>query len=103
MNQITGKNAFGIPRQERKEVPSGQHEHWKLIDSIRREKAINNVLEFAADSTLTTIMGREAAYTGQRVTWEEMLTSDLDLAPKGGLEFGPAPERAPAKPGQPRV
>jgi len=101
--RITGKNPYGVAREERKEIPSGQYEHWKLIDSIRNGKMINNVLEFAADSTLTTIMGREAAYTGQRVTWEEMLTSKLDLAPKGGLEFGPAPERPPARPGQPRV
>jgi predicted dehydrogenase len=103
MQQITGKNPFGVPREKRTGMPSGQYEHWKLIDSIRKEKAINNALDFAADSTLTTIMGREAAYTGQRVTWEEMLVSDLDLAPKGGIEFGEAPERPPAKPGQPRV
>jgi len=103
MQKITGKNPFSIPRQERDEIPSGQYEHWKLVDSIRNQKVINNVLDFAADSTLTTIMGREAAYTGQRVTWEEMLTSELDLSPKGGIEFGPAPERPPAKPGQPRV
>lgn len=103
MQKITGKQPFSIPRGERDEMPASQYEHWKLIDSIRKEKAINNALEFAADSTLTTILGREAAYTGQRVTWEEMLTSDLDLAPKGGIEFGEAPERPPAKPGHPRV
>jgi predicted dehydrogenase len=103
MRHITGKNPFSIPREERDEMPSGQYEHWKLIDSIRNQKAINNALDFAADSTLTTIMGREAAYTGQRVTWEEMLVSDLDLAPKGGIVFGEAPDRPPAKPGQPRV
>jgi len=88
---------------ERKEMPSGQYEHWKLIDSIKNGKAINNALEFAADSTLTTILGREAAYTGRKITWDEILTSNLDLAPKGEIRFGPAPERPPARPDRPRL
>lgn len=74
-----------------------------MIDSIKNEKAINNALDFAADSTLTTILGREAAYSGQRITWDKILASDLDLAPQGGIRFGPAPERPPALPGQMRV
>jgi hypothetical protein len=82
---------------------SGEYEHWKLIDSIRKDKAINNVLDFAADSTLTTIMGRESAYTGKKITWDEILNSDLDLAPTGEFKFGPAPERPPAIPAKPRV
>jgi predicted dehydrogenase len=101
--EITGKNAYSIPREARDEVPSGQYEHWKLIDSIKKGKAINNALEFACDSTLTTILGREAAYTGKRITWEEILTSNLDLGPKGGIQFGPAPERGPAVPAKPRA
>jgi predicted dehydrogenase len=101
--RITGINPYGVPREERNEMPSGQYEHWKLIDSIKSGKAINNALDFAADSTLTTILGREAAYTGKKITWDEILASDLDLAPKGEIEFGPAPERPPAVPTYPRV
>jgi len=100
---IAGKNPYSINRDERKEMPSGQYEHWKLIDSIKNGKAINNALEFAADSTLTTILGREAAYTGRKITWDEILTSNLDLAPKGEIRFGPAPERPPARPDRPRL
>ncbi|MFM7109871.1 MAG: gfo/Idh/MocA family oxidoreductase, partial [Planctomycetota bacterium] len=36
-----------------------------------------------AESTLTAIMVRESAYTGQRITWEQMLNSNkvyLDVA-----------------------
>ena len=38
---------------------------------------------------LTAIMGREAAYTGKKVTWEEMMGSGLKLGPKGELKMGP--------------
>jgi len=99
---ITGKNPWKPERTARGSgMGAGVYEHWKLIDSIRNEKAINNALDFGADSTLTTIMGRESAYTGKKVTWDEMLNSDLDLCPKK-IEFGPAPQRPVAIPGKPR-
>jgi myo-inositol 2-dehydrogenase/D-chiro-inositol 1-dehydrogenase len=34
-----------------------------------------------AIATLTAIMGRESAYTGKAVTWDEMMASDLRLGP----------------------
>jgi hypothetical protein len=34
-----------------------------------------------AESTLTAIMGREAAYTGQELEWDEVLNADQVLAP----------------------
>jgi predicted dehydrogenase len=76
-------------------------EHADLIASIRAEAPLNETRQ-VAESTLTAIMGREAAYTGRRVTWEEMIKSDLDLSPPR-WEFGPAPERKPVFPGMPRV
>ena len=33
-------------------------------------------------------MGRESAYTGQKITWDEITKSELDLMPKK-LELGP--------------
>ncbi|NLB92405.1 MAG: hypothetical protein GX792_03190, partial [Bacteroidales bacterium] len=41
-----------------------------------------------AISTLTAIMGRTAAYTGQKVTWEDMLNSTERLGPST-YEMGP--------------
>ena len=35
------------------------------------------------------IMGRQAAYTGKKVTWEEMMGSDMSIGPKGELSMGP--------------
>ena len=39
------------------------------------------------ESTLMAIMGRMAAYTGQTVTREQVLNSQLDLSPKA-YEWG---------------
>jgi hypothetical protein len=40
-----------------------------------------------AESTMTCIMGREAAYSGQLLTWDMMMNSQLDLFPKGDYDY----------------
>ena len=57
--------------------------------------------DFAIDSTLTAVMGRESAYTGRVITWEEISQSELNLFPES-YQFGPAPQRAVPIPGSPR-
>lgn len=47
-------------------------------------KPINNVQE-SANSTMTSILGRMAAYTGRDVTWEEMIAAKERLDPKLNL------------------
>ena len=79
-------------------------EHADLINSIRNGKPINESKR-VAESTLTAILGREAAYTGMIVDYEELLASDLDLAPEGGmgkLKLGPNPVRPVPLPGKSR-
>jgi myo-inositol 2-dehydrogenase/D-chiro-inositol 1-dehydrogenase len=39
-------------------------------------------------------MGRESAYTGREITWEEMMGSGLKLGPEGELSFGPVDIKA---------
>lgn len=56
-------------------------EHIDLVTSIRTNKPINEARN-TATSTLVAIMGRISAYTGQAVTWEQMMQSDLKLGPK---------------------
>jgi hypothetical protein len=55
--------------------------------------------DWMMQSTLAAIMGREAAYTGQRLTWEQILASKQDLAPeeilKWGDKFEPTPRPIP--------
>ncbi len=57
-----------------------QKEHDELFASIRAGKPINQG-EQMASSTLAGIMGRMAAYTGQKVTWEMALNSQERLLP----------------------
>ncbi len=63
-------------------------EHIDFVTSIRTGKPINEA-EATAISTMAGIMGRIAAYTGKKVTWEEVMNSDLKLGPKGVVGLGP--------------
>jgi predicted dehydrogenase len=58
-----------------------QTEHDELFASIRAGKPFNDG-ETAARSTMVGILGRMAAYTGQKITYEEALNSKLDLTPE---------------------
>jgi predicted dehydrogenase len=53
-------------------------EHVNWINHIRDNKPINQAEETAI-STMTAIMGRVSAYTGAQVTWDEMMSSDMNL------------------------
>jgi predicted dehydrogenase len=77
--RITGENAWSYPR--RNDPDPYQKEHDTLITCIRENKPINN-LKYVAESTLTAIMGRMSAYTGQAVTWEQALNSTQSLMPQ---------------------
>ena len=57
-----------------------QQEHDVLFASIRSGKPKNDDLNLAT-STLLAIMGRQAAYTGQQVTWDQALNSQVSLVP----------------------
>ena len=64
-------------------------EHVNWITSIRNKQPICQVEETAI-SSLCGIMGRESAYTGQEVTWEQISASDQNLLPSE-LTLGPNP------------
>ncbi|MEM7453180.1 MAG: Gfo/Idh/MocA family oxidoreductase [Planctomycetota bacterium] len=55
-------------------------EHEFLFKGIRDGNPINNGT-YMSYSTLMAIMGREAAYTGKRLNWDEFLQDDLRLGP----------------------
>ena len=58
-----------------------QREHDVLFASIRSGKPKNDDLNLAT-STLLAIMGRDAAYSGQQLTWDQALNSQVSLVPK---------------------
>jgi predicted dehydrogenase len=56
-------------------------EHVDMMNSILGAGPYINEAMEVAGSTMTAIMGREAAYSGQKITWDQMMSSQLDLAP----------------------
>lgn len=74
-------------------------EHADLIKSVRGNAPINEARQ-VAESTLSVIMGRMSAYTGQKVTWDWVLNkSKLDLRPEK-YELGDLPVRPLPVPGK---
>lgn len=59
---------------------SYQYEHDMLFDAIRQDKPYNEA-ERCAYAAMAGILGRMAAESGQTVTWDEALNSNLSLAP----------------------
>jgi predicted dehydrogenase len=77
--QITGPNAR-VFREHPDQHESHRQEHIDFIAALRRGETPNDT-RFLCESTLTAIMGRESAYTGKNVTWDQILHSDLQLTP----------------------
>lgn len=72
-------------------------EHVEFYAGLRAGEPVNNGLD-GAHSTLMSIMGRMATYTGLRVTWDMALTSKEDLTPPS-YEWGPLKYAPAAVPG----
>lgn len=72
-------------------------EHKELFAGLRSGNHINNG-DYMAKSTLLAIMGREACYTGQSITWDDALNSQQSLSPPK-YEWGDMPIPGIAVPG----
>jgi predicted dehydrogenase len=73
-----------------------QREHDVLFASIRKAQPVNDGKRMAT-STLLSMMGRMAAYTGQEITWNQALNSQEKLFPdhldwNGTMEVVPRAE-----------
>lgn len=67
-------------RYKGKRIDAHQDEHYPLVEAIRNNEKYNEAY-YGAKSTLTSIMGRMATYTGKEVTWEKALNSKIQLMP----------------------
>jgi predicted dehydrogenase len=101
---ITGESPWEFKPQPKDLAPNGKEingqvlEHRDLIASIRAGKPLNEARRIA-ESSLTSILGREAAYTGKTIKYADLMNSDLDLSPKK-YEFGPNEVRPVRRPGR---
>jgi predicted dehydrogenase len=57
-------------------------EHIDMANSILGKGPYVNEAMTVAESTMTCIMAREAAYSGLKITWDMMMNSQQDLLPK---------------------
>jgi predicted dehydrogenase len=71
---------YKVPEGE-EDNPSIVQEHIDLVTAIRTENHVNTTVD-TANSTLAAVMGRESAYSGLEVTWDEVMQSDQRLGPK---------------------
>ena len=98
-SRITDRDGKEIWSMEGNISDAYQQEHKDLVDSIRAGEPIVE-LKQTADSSLTAVLGRVAAYTGQKVTWEFLTqNSELDLFPKNLSWDASLPNEGHAIPG----
>lgn len=80
------------------------YEHIDLINAIVNDTPLNET-EQVTDSTLTAIMGREAAYNGGVVEWDDMKSSEFAYGPEllytdaSKMKFGAFRTLRPPMPG----
>jgi len=97
---IAGKNRW---RYRGKSNNMYQTEHDEFFASIREGNPLNDG-DRMMKSTLAGIMGRMAAYTGQRVSWEQALNSKQELAPQDVSSWNAeVPVEPMAKPGRTKL
>jgi hypothetical protein len=70
-------------------------EHQRLFEAIRQDKPYNET-QRCAYAAMTGILGRMAAESGRKITWEEAMASEMELAP--GLESFTMQSEAPILP-----
>ena len=90
---------MALPRPQAQHVP--QVEHEDLFASIRKGEPINNG-HYMCNSTLLALMGRQAAYTGAAITWDDLVASKERLGPTE-YAWGDVPDVHVAIPGKTQV
>ena len=79
-----------------------KEQHRSLLKSLRADKGRNDLQSFAIKSHKMALMGRLAAYTGQEVTWQDVLDAeqviwDPQTAKDFQSEFNPKPMPIPGQ------
>jgi len=100
VNEIIAGSKGRVTLDQGRGAPGYKNEHTKLMKSIRGEIPYVNEGMAVAESTLTCIMGRESAYSGMQLTWDQILNSKQDLMPKEWDYKAPGPKMDLPVPGQ---
>jgi myo-inositol 2-dehydrogenase/D-chiro-inositol 1-dehydrogenase len=99
---VNGGETWGYKGASKGKEPNPyQVEHDVLFDAIRNNKDQNEA-EYGATSTMTSILGRMATYSGQEIKWEDAIKSDLNLQPEA-YTWDTLPRSLPDKDGRYRI
>ena len=81
ITDLSGTEKFNYSQvsDEQKDPNPYQVEHDRLFAAIRNKNELLTDAENGAKSTLAAIMGRMATYSGDVITWDQALNSDLQL------------------------
>ncbi|MEM9527443.1 MAG: dehydrogenase, partial [Bacteroidota bacterium] len=71
-----------LNHNDRKDPNPYQLEHDLLFAAIAKGDYKFADAENGAKSTMTAILGRMATYSGQIISWDDAINSNLDLSPK---------------------
>ncbi len=74
------------------------NEHIKLTQSIRGDGPINNG-HYMVNSTLMALFGRDAAYSGKKLEWDQFMQSEVVLGPESWADqdYVPDPVAIPGR------
>jgi hypothetical protein len=97
-SQIDVKNGQGWSYKGPKPPDAYQVEHDDLMDAIRQNKPYNEA-EYGAHSTMTSILGRMASYSGQQIKWDDAINAEVSVMPKN-FAFDAQPPTLPNKEGR---
>ncbi|TWU64598.1 hypothetical protein V7x_01420 [Crateriforma conspicua] len=79
---LNGKMRISQARDDGQEPENPYRlEHLHLLDAIWNDKPYNEGW-IGADSSMTSIIGREASYSGQVIRWDELVAKAPDVFPK---------------------
>jgi predicted dehydrogenase len=85
MGRLFGRDGQTIWSNTEK-IPKGPHqwEHDLHVKTIREDTPRNDGY-FAAMSTMTAVLGREAAYSGKVIKWDELVEKGRPYVPNGEI------------------
>lgn len=82
---ITGPNAW---RFQGGGKDAYQQEHDDLFDAIRNDKPYNEAV-YGADSSMTSVLGRMATYSGKEISWDAAMKSEVSDTMVKGIDQVP--------------
>lgn len=80
---------------QRSKISPYRQEHMEFLQSVRDGKPFQRAKQLAV-STMTSVLGQMAVYTGKQLTWEDVMKEKFAYPPQGEIRMDADP---PVKPG----